>query len=192
MTYVLAGYYGFANPGDEAMLAALIGGIRTADRGAHCVVLSADPPATIRQHGSGGGVSAVRRDDPRAVWRALRQADLLIFGGGTLLQDVTGWLSPFYYLALIALARSAGCPVALHAQGFGPLRGRAARALAARWISACTSVSARDPDAAAALRDLYRAGPGRKAAEIAVVPDPAFALGPSALEPPAPHENGAG
>lgn len=179
MTYALAGYYGFRNAGDEALLAALLAGLRRADPEAVPLVLSADPGGTAREH----GVTGVPRSQPAAVWRALRRSDVLVFGGGSLLQDVTGPLSPFYYLALIALARWAGCPVVLHAQGFGPLQGRPARVVAARLLARCTAVTARDPAAAAAFAELLgragrTAGGASASHPIPVVPDPAFGLAP--------------
>ncbi|MFY9134764.1 MAG: polysaccharide pyruvyl transferase family protein, partial [Bacillota bacterium] len=85
MKFVISGYFGFQNIGDEAILAAMIEHLREADHGSEIVVLSKDPIFTQRLH----NVSAVNRNDIFGISRELRDADLFISGGGSLLQDVT-------------------------------------------------------------------------------------------------------
>ncbi len=79
-----------------------------------------------------------------SAWRALDGASLLVSGGGGLFQDATGPLSPFYYLAILEMARWRRVPVVWWAQGIGPVRSRLVRALVARAASGAAEVVLRD------------------------------------------------
>ncbi|RYD07047.1 hypothetical protein N752_00260 [Desulforamulus aquiferis] len=61
-------------------------------------------------------MSAHNRWKLREIYRALKDSDMLISGGGSLLQDVTGLKSLLYYLGVILLARMLGKPVFFYAQ----------------------------------------------------------------------------
>jgi len=147
---VVCGYYGFANAGDEAVLAGLVHGLRAAGYTEPLSVLSADTAYTEREH----GVSAITRTHLQAVWRALRRHRVLVLGGGSLLQDVTSARSIVYYLGMHALARRARCRVAWIGQGIGPLRRGWARRWTARAGTDADVVVVRDPTSAELLRAL--------------------------------------
>lgn len=169
MKLVLSGYYGFGNLGDEALLAAAVAGLRRRLPGARLVVLSGDPARTAAEH----GVEAVPRHHPLQVARALRGARLLLSGGGSLLQDVTGPFSLPYYLAVIELALRLGVPVVIFAQGIGPLRGAVSRALAGRALRRVRAIAVRDPDSLAVLAELgVRGVPVEVTADLALTLDP--------------------
>jgi polysaccharide pyruvyl transferase WcaK-like protein len=100
---VISGYYGFGNVGDEAILAGLLQGFRELAPEATLTVLSGDPAATEAEHGVPAWPRGVRH-----AASAIRQADLLVSGGGGLLQDATSWRSPLYYLWVLQMARKRG------------------------------------------------------------------------------------
>ncbi|MGQ9488298.1 MAG: polysaccharide pyruvyl transferase CsaB [Armatimonadota bacterium] len=141
---VICGYYGFANAGDEAVLAGLVHGLREAGYSESLTVLSADTAYTEREH----GVSALPRTHLQGVWRALRRCRVFVLGGGSLLQDVTSARSLVYYLGVHVLARRAGCRVAWIGQGIGPLR--------RRWVRWLTAWAGRDADVVV-VRDMASA-----------------------------------
>lgn len=122
MRVLLSGYYGFANLGDEAILAGLARELTA--RGLRVTVLSGDPDATTAQH----GVPAAHRT--RGLLGALLRADALVSGGGGLLQDATSARSLTYYLATLRAARLLGKGVALYGQSLGPLTGVGRRRVA--------------------------------------------------------------
>lgn len=126
---VISGYYGFGNAGDEAMLTAMIEALVDLEPAIDITVLSGNPDDTRRRH----GVKAIYRVNYPDIITALRSSDLLISGGGSLIQDVTSDRSLYYYLSIIMLAKKFGCPVMLYAQGIGPVRGRVAQG-AVRYI----------------------------------------------------------
>jgi polysaccharide pyruvyl transferase CsaB len=112
---LLSGYYGFANTGDEAICLAIT---RELKRMGHSVtVLSSDPAKTAAQY----SVRAIRRMNPVDLIPALLGTDVLLSGGGGLLQDKTSSRTLTYYLALIGLARTFGKRVAVFNQSIGPL-----------------------------------------------------------------------
>ncbi|MBO4217621.1 MAG: polysaccharide pyruvyl transferase CsaB [Clostridia bacterium] len=111
---VVAGYYGYGNAGDEAILRAI-----TENVGGRLTVLSAKPLATRYSC----ACDAINRFDPFAVSRAMKRAGLLIFGGGSLLQNKTSTKSLMYYLSLISHAEKLGCKVMIYSNGIGPVYG---------------------------------------------------------------------
>jgi polysaccharide pyruvyl transferase CsaB len=111
----VSGYYGFRNAGDEAILEAIVHEIKA--RGHQAVVFSNNPSKTSQRY----GVEAVRRTHPLEVWKALGKIDMLLSGGGGLLQDKTSRLSLWYYLTIIGLARRRGRLVYVFNQSLGPL-----------------------------------------------------------------------
>lgn len=111
-------------------------------------MLSADTEGTRREHGLG----AVPRADPGAVLGAIRRSDVLVSGGGGLLQDATGPGSVPYYIGVIAAARLLRRPVMVYAQGIGPLRGRLARG-GLRMLRSAQVVTVRDAESAHLLAE---------------------------------------
>lgn len=147
---VVSGFYGAGNAGDEAILDALIISIRKLAPDTVITVLSFDPAGTARQY----GVEAVPRYNLKAVIASLRQADLLISGGGGLLQDATGPASVPYYLGLAALSRFVGTPVIILGQSVGPLNMPTTRLLARLLLPFISQAVVRDETSALLLTEL--------------------------------------
>ena len=96
---VISGYYGFANAGDEAMLTAIIKSLRSTEKSVELTVISGNPEMTSAQH----QVNSIHRFNFFEIIKSLHGCDLLISGGGSLLQDVTSMRSLLYYLSILAL-----------------------------------------------------------------------------------------
>ena len=137
---VVSGYYGSKNAGDEAMLAAMIEVLSDLDPQVNITVISANPEDTEKRH----GVHAVSWLSMGEIAGALRHADLLVSGGGSLLQNVTSGRSLYYYLGVIWLAERLGVPVMLYAQGIGPVCGGVARALMRHIAGNVSLIAVRD------------------------------------------------
>jgi polysaccharide pyruvyl transferase CsaB len=169
----ISGYYGLGNVGDEAVLAGMLASFRALANDVEFTVHSANPAATTAIH----GVNAVPRYSAGAVIRTIRQAGLLISGGGSLLQDVTSARSAAYYFAIIALAEFLRTPVMLYAQGVGPITRRVTALQARVLLNRVKLATVRDEGSAALLRSLGVTRP-----TIQVTADPSFALDPVGLE----------
>ncbi len=164
---VISGYYGFGNCGDDAILRGIISGLRQQDADLEVVVLSANPAETRNRL----GVAAVNRYNPVAVARAIAGADLLISGGGSLLQDITSTRSLLYYLSVIQMALSMGKRVMLYANGIGPITRATNRQLCRRVLCRVHLITVRDDSSREELESLGVRGP-----LIEVTADPVFAL----------------
>ncbi len=166
---VLSGYYGFNNLGDDAVLVATAAALRARRPGVEITVLSRDPQATARTY----GVESVPRSHLGALVRVLRGCDLFLSGGGSLLQDVTSWRSPWYYLGVLALAQRLARHTAVYAQGIGPLRGRPVRSAARALLNRVDLITLRDRDSLAVLDAL-----GVDRPPVVLAGDPALLLSP--------------
>ena len=173
MRIVLSGYYGFDNAGDEALLTAISNSLRVVDATIEITVLSGNPARTAIVH----GIRAVSRVNPLVLVKELSQADLLISGGGSLLQDVTGPLSIPYYLGIVVLAKLLKTRVVFYAQGVGPVERRLSRWLIKMVANRVDLITLRDFESAELLRSI-----GVHRPPVSVTADPVFALRPNLEE----------
>ncbi len=117
MRVLLSGYYGFGNLGDEALLEVIVAQIRARFPRVRIEVLSATPEATAAHL----DVEAVPRWNMRRVRDAIERADVLVSGGGGLLQSATSIRSVLYYAGILREAVRARRKTMIFAQSIGPL-----------------------------------------------------------------------
>ncbi|KYC39752.1 polysaccharide pyruvyl transferase CsaB [Scytonema hofmannii PCC 7110] len=161
MRVLLSGYYGKGNGGDEALLATLL---QMLPPSVTPVVLSGNPKETSDRY----DVEARDRMKISPVVEALRSCDAFIWGGGSLIQDTTSLVSPFYYAGIMAVAQKMGLKTVAWGQGIGPLKRPITRWLARQTFGGCTKVSVRDRTSAAILADWQ--------VPCILAPDPVWAL----------------
>lgn len=113
----LFGYYGFQNTGDEAILESIIKQFKKALPDIKLSILTYKAKETSQNY----GVHAISRNQYRDILKAIRESDVVISGGGSILQDVTSSRSLIYYLAIIFLAKRMGKKVMFYGNGFGPI-----------------------------------------------------------------------
>ncbi|MBQ1252078.1 MAG: polysaccharide pyruvyl transferase CsaB, partial [Firmicutes bacterium] len=160
---LISGYYGFNNIGDESILRTMIDNLREKFDDIEITVLSQDPADTREKY----GVHAVERMSLPQIIKAVRRCDLLLFGGGSLLQDVTSSTSIFYYLAIIRMAQLFRKKVLLYSQGVGPIHRGFNRWLTARYLRKVDEIAVRDEASAQLLKDI-----GVEETKISVTADP--------------------
>ena len=83
----ITGYYGFGNTGDEAILVSMLGHLRELRQDLQITVTSAMPENTETIY----GVKSILWSDALAMLEAIRQADLVIIGGGGIFHDYWGF-----------------------------------------------------------------------------------------------------
>lgn len=134
--YVVSGYIGFDNFGDEAIARVLTD--RLKKEGAEKITLiSSNPEKTAKLH----EVDSCGMFD---FFKSIREADVLISGGGSLLQDVTSFKSLVYYLGVIFTALVLGKKVEIYSQGIGPIRSKFGRFLTCALLRHAAKISVRD------------------------------------------------
>ena len=176
MRVLIAGYYGFDNTGDEAILTAMLADLRALAPGLEATVVGEDTRAM-----SAHGVATVHWRDVPGITAAVQGADLVILGGGGLFQDSSAFdpaaiLTPrhhgiSYYAGYPLLAAALGKPCAMYAVGVGPLTTEAGRSGTRAAVERADLVTVRDAASKDALVAL-----GIEARRIHVTADPAFRL----------------
>lgn len=167
---VISGYFGFDNAGDEAILTSMLGSLRQFIPGMRVTVISGNPGQTAAQH----RVATLDRADLPRIIRALRASDLLISGGGSILQDVTSSRSLLYYLGIVALAKLCGTKVMFFGHGVGPIQGPANRLLTGFIANRVDLITVREDASRETLRELGVSRP-----PIRVTADQVFCLQPA-------------
>lgn len=167
---VISGYYGFGNLGDEAILSSIIERLEESVGDLEVVVLSNS--SSVEMSGR-PGVRCIGRLSPISVFREMLGADLVISGGGGLLQDSTGFSTVVYYLGIVKLALMMGKKVLFYAQGVGPLSLEKSRSMVRSVCNGVSLIAVRDADSAALLREIGVSRP-----PVVVTADPVMAMKP--------------
>lgn len=139
MRFLISGYYGFGNLGDEALLEVIVSQLRTRYPYAEIDVLSAAPEETAHRL----RICATPRWDARAVRGAISRADVVLSGGGGLLQSATSLRSLGYYAGIIRTAIRSKRKTMIFAQSIGPLD-FFGRAIVKDWCKGLGAATVRD------------------------------------------------
>lgn len=171
---VLSGFYGLGNTGDEAILKAIVDNLRAELDNPDITVFSLSPEQTARDYHVKSVYRGWRHENKKKV-KALREADLLISGGGGLLQDTypTKFLfGPLpYYLLIVFLAKLCRTKVMFFSQGIGPVTSRWGKILMKVFANRADFVTVRDEYSKDYLHSL-----GVKRPETVVTADIVFAF----------------
>ena len=170
---LISGYYGFHNIGDEAVLRTVVDSIQSSIEDADITILSHDPADTREKY----GVHAVPRMSLPGIIHAIRHCDMLVSGGGSLLQDVTSKRSILYYLFIIGLALLFHKKVFIYSQGIGPIVSPFSRRLTAKYLRRVDGIAVRDQRSAQFLQEI-----GVPPDKLHVTADPVLRLAPADLE----------
>lgn len=143
---VVSGYIGFDNFGDESLLSVLLQNLK--EQGTQVTVISSNPQKTALVH----GVKTCKTFNILGIMLAIWGADILVSGGGSLLQDKTSLKSLFYYLFVILCAKFFGKKVIIFSQGIGPINNPFAKFLTRLTLKSCDLLSVRDEKSLFLLR----------------------------------------
>lgn len=144
--YVISGYIGFDNFGDEAIAKVLTSHLKNI--GAKKItVLSSCPEKTSKNYN-------VDSADFLKFYKPIMESDVLISGGGSLLQDITSLKSLIYYLAVIVTALVLNKKVIIFAQGFSDFRTKLGKFLTQFVLKYCDKIYVRDTKSQEILKNL--------------------------------------
>ena len=136
---LLFGYYGFSNLGDDALLRVAVKRVR-GEYGGSVGALTNNAKKCSREL----AIPCYPRYSPFALLYRIFRCERLIFGGGTVFQDITSKRSFMYYLLVLRLALAFKKDVRLYASGVGEIgNGRLRRALF-RSLERCSYIGVRD------------------------------------------------
>ena len=174
MRLLLSGYYGFGNLGDDALLDVIVAELRARHPAMTLEVLTNEPDAT--RHAL--RVETTLRSDLAAVRKAIDRADVVVSGGGGLLQNATSLRSLMYYAGIVRRAVAVGKRTMIFAQSVGPLDfvGRQVVRNCCRGVTAATVRDARSQSLLARLLP---------AVDVVRTADPVFLYDP---EEPSPQQ----
>lgn len=164
MRFLISGYYGFGNLGDEALLSVIVAQLKSRYPYGEIDVLSARPEETAHDL----RIEATPRWDAKAVRRAIDRADVVISGGGGLLQNATSLRSLVYYAGIIRAAAKADRKAMIFAQSVGPLDFWG-RALVKECCKGIWAATVRDKRSMQVLKPLLSGG-----AKLEQTADPVF------------------
>ena len=164
---VMSGYYGFNNTGDEAIMLSMHKNIQQLGDNYHITVLSNKPEETREKY----GIEAVYRFGVRDVFHAIRKSDVLLSGGGSLLQDSTSTRSLMYYLSITVMAKMLRKKVMLYANGIGPVSGKRNRRLVKQVVNKADLITLREENS---YEELLSMGVNPK--KCFVTADPVFTM----------------
>jgi len=166
---LISGYYGFNNAGDDVVLYGIISSLKREQPNISLAVLSNQPERTAELF----GIEAYDRWSFGTIVRELMRSDMLVMGGGTLMQDVTSPRSVLYYLGIVTIAKLLGKPVVFYAQGFGPILKPLSRSMIKRVVNRVDVITVRDYESGEDFKAC-----GVKKAPIHITADPALTISP--------------
>lgn len=147
---VISGYYGFNNIGDESILTSIVDNLKERIADIEITVLSVNPQSTAERH----KVRAIDRKNIVQIYRAIKKCDVLISGGGSLLQDVTSRRSISYYLVIMLMAILLGKKVMVYSQGIGPINRHINRHFVQWVLNKVDCITVRDEKSHKLLQDI--------------------------------------
>ncbi len=128
---LLSGYFGFGNCGDEIILQ--VETEKFQDFGFNVQFISAKSKEK----------NSVSRNLLKTI-KAIIQSDIVVSGGGGLIQDKTSLKSIFYYLFILYIGHIFKKKTVCFAQGIGPIKTRIGKFLTRKVISRVDLVTVRD------------------------------------------------
>jgi len=164
---LMSGYYGFNNAGDDAIFLSICANMRKLNQKIKITVLANNPAQTKQKY----GVDVVYRYNVFSVIKAIKDCDVLLSGGGSLLQDRTSTRSIVYYLSIIKGAKLLGKKVMLYANGIGPVTKPKNRWLVKNVVNKVDIITLREENSLEELRSM-----GVENLDAYVTADPVFTL----------------
>ena len=135
---LVSGYIGFNNFGDEAIFYALSNHLKKNNY--QVSVLCANTEQVAKKY----NVITYKYKCPLCILKSVLNCDILISGGGSLLQNKTSNFSLFYYLFIILLAKLFFKKVIIFSQGIEPIKGKIPELITKIILKSTNAITVRD------------------------------------------------
>ncbi|HVI48416.1 MAG TPA: polysaccharide pyruvyl transferase family protein [Chitinophaga sp.] len=188
----LTGFFGAANVGDEAVSLAVYEGVRTQLPGAVCNIVTRSPAYTRDFTGITDAVALKGFYPSQDFWsnfllhyRSARKSDLIVIGGGGILQDVHSWTTIPAHLLPACIGILFNRRVMTVGIGVGPIKSPWLKRLTAFTCNRMVKVQVRDEESKRVLKEC-----GVDADKITVTADvvPSLELQQHVTKRPAAHK----
>lgn len=173
VSIVVSGYYGFGNSGDEAILKSIVRDFKNFAPNTEITALSNSASKTGKDY----GIKAINRLNIIDILKAIRNCDLFISGGGSLLQDQTSTRSLLYYLFIIKIALHYNKKVMLYANGIGPINSKSNAERVKRIVNRVSLITLREEYSYQLLKSV-----GIEGTEVKITADPVLTTEPAGIE----------
>ncbi|MDP4153482.1 MAG: polysaccharide pyruvyl transferase CsaB [Bacillota bacterium] len=165
--FLICGYYGYHNAGDEALLKAVIRNLKSHRPDLNIAVLLRKNANSIDL----GNVKKYNRFSLISILKVLPRTSVMIFGGGNLIQDATSTKSLIYYIELLRLAKLFGLKTMLYANGIGPVTVNSNKKRVQSILNSVDIITLRENQSYALLKDFGVTKP-----DIRITADEVFTL----------------
>ncbi|MBQ3379329.1 MAG: polysaccharide pyruvyl transferase CsaB [Clostridia bacterium] len=167
--FLILGYYGFNNSGDDALLDAVIQNLLSIQPGLSLCVLS-NMSMKLRNEKD---IDFFDRFNIISVIRTLKHSETLIYGGGNLIQDVTSTKSLIYYVSVLFCAQIMGAKTMLYSNGVGPVNKKFNRYIVKKIVNNVDVITLRESISHAFLNEIGVTKPDiYETADITLTIDP--------------------
>jgi polysaccharide pyruvyl transferase CsaB len=139
---LIAGYFGYGNTGDEAILESMIFAIRKKKANVEFTVFSEKSDNVSSRYDVKSHSGSIRKN-PLKVIKAIKNTDLFILGGGGLLFDYYPLNLPFW-LSYVVMAKMLRRPVMFYAIGIGPIKTKLGKLLTKYIVNHVDLITVRD------------------------------------------------
>jgi polysaccharide pyruvyl transferase CsaB len=183
MKIVISGFYGAKNTGDEAILSSIIFSINKKYPISKYTIFSLDKTHTMQIHkNEAAKIETVFRpcfdrkflkSEFLKMYLSIKESNLVIIGGGGILQDVHNYLTIPCFLHTVILAKLMNKPVMFYSIGVGPFKNKVSKFLVKYICNISDLITVRDEESKECLTSI-----GVDKTSIIVTVDPVFALTP--------------
>ena len=146
LDYMISGYYGTDNFGDNLTLSILMDHLK----GYNGTVLTHN----IKKTPAPDDVFKVHRFHLWTIRKQMKKTKVFLLGSGSILQDSTSNRSIFYYHYILQMALRHNCKVMLYANGIGPIKNTWNRKRTTKLLNQIELITARDEESIKLLKKL--------------------------------------
>lgn len=137
----LIGYYGYDNLGDDLLLYEIVEKLKLSGK-FEISALSFDAKKISARY----GIKGVSRLKSFSIVSHIKSVDVVVCGGGSILQDKTSSKSLYYYMGILFLAKLFGKKIYLLGNGYGPIDKTHNKMMVSMLLKLANGVIARDDE----------------------------------------------
>ena len=165
-------FIGSDNTGDEAILFSLVSSIRNSENLIRIFSLNIEKTKSLLKDLNGKNIEVINIKKHKEVIKKIINSDILICGGGGIIQDETSFYNLPFFLSRVLFAKMLKKKIVFYGVGVGPLHSKLSKILTKFVLNLSEIVTVRDKESKKILVDC-----GVKNNLIKVTADPAVSLG---------------